>query len=90
MPRKTYSKTGSLSRREARKAVLEVKQARSAARKHGGVKKVSPSHFERYLGHFGSGQQTPENSRHPSTKRGTAKTSSKKTTSAARKYRRAS
>ena len=87
MSRKTYSKTGSLSRGQARKAVLEVKKARAGGRKTGGPKKVSSSYVERYLGHFGSGL----NSHHAATKRGAAKkTSSKKTSSAARKYRRAS
>jgi hypothetical protein len=88
--RKTDSRTGSLSRGQARKAVLEVKEARSRGRKTGRAKKVPSSYFERYLGHFGSTQETPESSRHPATKRGAAKkTRSKKTTSAAKKYRRA-
>jgi len=93
MRKKTYSKTGSLTRGEARKAVLGVKKARSAAKKVSGAKKKASSWYvKRYLGHFGFAlaAEVPENGygdkRSPSKK----KTTAKKASSAAKKYRRAS
>lgn len=57
MPKRAPStKTGSLSRGEARKAVLRVMKARSgSAKKTSAVKKPSPWYYKRYLGHFGFG-----------------------------------
>lgn len=53
--RRESSKSGRLARAEARKAVREVKKARSSSPKKGAVKKASSWYAYRYLGHFGSG-----------------------------------
>ncbi|HEY5060250.1 MAG TPA: hypothetical protein VII52_01890, partial [Gemmatimonadaceae bacterium] len=56
MPNRTVSsKSASLSRSEARKAVLGVKEARLRSAKKASAKKASSWTYKRYLGHFGSG-----------------------------------
>ena len=90
----TTSKSSSLSRHVARKAVLGVmaKRSSSAAKKTGGQssKKASPTFVERYLGHFGVGSTSSAVKRSGAKKTSSAKKSSAKKSSASKSHRRAS
>ena len=92
------SKTSSISRVQARKAVLRVKVARptSGAKKSSSrlATKTSRSPVERYLGHFGVGPSDVVSKKAIAKKAGTKKSSAKKVSaknvSSSKNFRRAS
>ena len=84
------SKTGSLSRGEARNAVLGIKAKRAASgskKASSPARNTSSSLIERYLGHFGVGASSVGAKKAVSRKVASKKSASKKTT--AKSFRRA-
>ena len=89
-----HSKGGTLSRLQARKAVLGVKAKRSTsvAKKATApsAKKASSSFVERYLGHFGVGRASVAAKKGGAKKDVSSKKSSAKKGATIKSYRRAS